>query len=431
MKRTAYLNARLIDPATGLDTPGGLLAENGKIAALGPSVFNGGIPDGADRIDCGGAIMAPGLVDIRVQLREPGAEHQENFASASRAAAAGGVTTMIALPNTDPVVDGVAGIEFVARRAREVRTVKVFTHAAITRTLSGLEMTEFGLLREAGAIAFTDGPTGVANTAVMAHAMSYATTFNALLMQHPEEPTLVGDGVMNAGELSTRLGLQGIPREAETIMLDRDLTLVEMTGGRYHAAAISTGMAVERIRAAKARGLNVTCDATPPNFALNELSIADYRTFAKLIPPLRAEEDRQAIVAGLADGTIDLIASDHAPQDQDSKRLPFAQAEPGGIGLETLLPLTLELMHNNHLSLIDALRKVTVVPAELMGLPVGRLAPGAPADLVVFDPGRPWRIDADRLHSKSKNSPFDGRLVQGQVLRTVVDGRTIYSGGGV
>lgn len=429
MKRTAYLNARLVDPATDLDTAGGLLTENGKITDLGPSVFNGGVPDGADRIDCNGAILAPGLVDIRVQLREPGAEHQEDFASASRAAAAGGVTTMIALPNTNPVVDDVAGIEFVARRAREVKTVKVFAHAAITRALAGIEMTEFGLLREAGAIAFSDGPTGVASTVVMARAMEYASTFNALLMQHPQEPTLAGNGVMNAGELSTRLGLPGIPREAEVIMLDRDLTLVEMTGGRYHAAALSTGPAVERIRAAKARGLNVTCDAVPPSFALNELSIADYRTFAKLIPPLRAEEDRQAIVEGLADGTIDLIASDHAPQDQDSKRLPFAQAEPGGIGLETLLPLTLELVHNGHLSLISALRKVTAVPAQLMGLPVGRLAPGAPADLVLFDPGRPWRIDADQLHSKSKNSPFDGRLVQGQVLLTVVDGRTIYTGG--
>ncbi len=427
MKRTVYRNARLLDPATGLDAPGGLLAENGIIADLGPGIANGATPEGADVVDCGGAVLSPGLVDIRVQLREPGAEHQEDINSASRAAAAGGVTTMIALPNTEPVIDDVAGIEFVARRAREVKTVKVFTHAAITKDLAGNEMTEFGLLREAGAIAFSDGPVGVSKASVVARALSYATTFGALLMQHPEEPSLVDDGVMNAGELSTRLGLPGIPREAETIMLDRDLTLVEMTGGRYHAAAISTAASVERIRAAKSRGLDVTCDATPPNFALNELSIADYRTFAKLTPPLRSEDDRQAIVEGLKDGTIDLIASDHAPQDQDSKRLPFAQAAPGGIGMETLLPLTLELAHNGHLSLPDALRKVTVVPAERMGLPVGRLAPGAPADLVLFDPGRPWRIDADALRSKSKNSPFDGRLVQGQVLRTVVDGRTIYT----
>ena len=427
MKRTAYRNARLLDPATGLDTIGGLLAENGVIADLGPAVANGTIPEGADSVDCAGAILAPGLVDIRVQLREPGAEHQEDFDSASRAAAAGGVTTMVALPNTDPVVDDVAGIEFVARRAREVKTVKVFTHAAITRDLAGREMTEFGLLREAGAVAFSDGPTGVSTASVVARALSYARTFDALLMQHPEEPSLVDDGVMNAGELSTRLGLPGIPREAEIIMLDRDLTLVEMTGGRYHAAAISTAAAVDRIRIAKERGLDVTCDATPPSFALNELSIADYRTFAKLVPPLRSEDDRQAIIEALKDGTIDLIASDHAPQDQDSKRLPFAQAAPGGIGLETLLPLTLELAHNGHLSLVEALRKVTITPAGRMGLPVGRLSPGAPADLILFDPDRPWRIDADRLRSKSKNSPFDGRLVQGQVLRTVVDGRTIYA----
>ena len=262
----------------------------------------------------------------------------------------------------------------------------------------------------------------------MSRALKYALAFDCLIVQHAEEPSLAAGGVMQSGELSTRLGLPGIPREAETIMLDRDLTLVKMTGGRYHAAHVSTADGVARIRAAKEAGLRVTCDTAPPYFALNELAVGEYRTFAKLSPPLRSEDDRQAIVEGLADGTIDCIASDHFPQDQESKRLPFELAEFGSSGLESLLALTLELVHNGHLSLPEALRKVTSAPSHLLGLPTGRLTAGAPADLVIFDPERPTRIEPDTFISKSKNSPFDGRLVQGQVIRTVVDGRTIYTG---
>jgi dihydroorotase len=429
--RVAYTNARVIDPASGLDAPasdtGGLLTDGEAIAAIGPGIFDGGIPESAVQVDCRGGVLAPGLVDIRADLCEPGAEHKEDLESGSRAAAAGGVTTVVALPNTDPVIDEVSVLEVIARRAREVKLIKVFAHATVTRGGASDELVEMGLLKEAGAVAFTDGRRTIANAKVLSRALKYAQAHDGIIMQHPEEPVLAQGGVMQSGELSTRLGLPGIPAEAEIIMLQRDLKLVEMTGGRYHAAHLSTAAAVEAIAQAKAAGLNVTCDTAPPYFALNELAVGEYRTFAKLSPPLRREEDRQAIVAGLADGTIDCIASDHAPQDQDSKRLPFEQAEFGAVGLETLLQLTLELRHNGHLKLPEALARVTCRPADLLGLPVGRLSVGGPADLVVFDPDRPARIEPDRFVSKSKNSPFDGRLVQGQVLRTVVDGRTIFS----
>lgn len=434
MRRTpapiAYVNARLIDPASGLDVvcgpTGGLLTEGETIAALGPDIFAGGTPEDAEVIDCGGHILAPGLVDIRVQLREPGEAHKESVKSAGQAAVAGGITSLVGLPNTDPVIDDEATIEFVARRARQVGLTKCYAYAAATKGLAGKELSEMGLLARAGALAFTDGIRAIANPQVMRRALQYAATYDLMIVQHPEEPSLA-TGVMNAGELATRLGLAGIPRQAEIIMLERDIRLVEMTSGRYHAAHISTAESVEVIRRAKEKGLNVTCDTAPPYFALNELAVGDYRTFAKLSPPLRTEEDRQAIVEGLKEGIIDAIASDHAPQDQDSKRLPFAVAEPGGIGLETLLPVTLELVHNRHLDLLDALALVTWAPAKLLGLEAGRLKVGTPADLVVFDLEKPWKFDADKSLSKSKNSPFDGRLLQGRVLRTVIDGRTVYT----
>ncbi|MBM3515550.1 MAG: amidohydrolase family protein, partial [Alphaproteobacteria bacterium] len=260
---------------------------------------------------------------------------------------------------------------------------------------------------------------------VMRRALSYAGTFGFLIIQHPEEPSL-SSGTMNAGETSTRLGLSGIPREAEIIMIERDLRLVAMTKGRYHAAHVSTAESVALIARAKADGLNVTCDTAPFYFALNELAVGDYRTFAKLSPPLRNEEDRQAIVEGLRAGVIDCIASDHAPQDQDSKRLPFPQAAFGGSGLETLLAVSLGLVHSGGMKLIDVLGRLTIAPARLLGLDAGRLATGKKADLVIFDPDRGWKVIADNFRSKSKNSPFDGQPVEGRVLRTVIDGRVVY-----
>jgi dihydroorotase len=424
--RIAYLNARLLDPASGLDEKGALLTDGEQIVDFGPALFAAGVPDGVEVVDCLGACLAPGLVDMRVQLREPGEEHKETLRSAGEAAVAGGVTSMVCLPNTHPVIDDVATVEFVARRARKSGLAKVYPYAAATKQLEGQELAEIGMLAEAGALAFTDGTKAIRNAQVMRRALSYAATFGVLIVQHPEEPSLAENGAMNEGELSTRLGLAGIPAAAEAIMLQRDIRLVALTGGRYHAAHISTAEGVEIIRRAKERGLPVTCDTAPPYFALNELSVSEYRTFAKLSPPLRAEEDRQAIVLAIKDGVIDAIASDHAPQDQDSKRVPFAQAETGGVGLETLLPVTLELYHNRHLSLLEAIAKITWAPAKLLGLAAGQLKVGAAADLVLFDPERPWRVDPQQFRSKSKNSPFDGRPVQGKALRTVVDGRAVF-----
>ena len=424
--RVAYVNARLVDPASGLDAPGALLTEGEVIADFGAGLFSEGVPEGIKVVDCGGHCLIPGLVDIRVQLREPGEEHKGTLASGGRTATAGGITTMVCLPNTDPVIDDMSVVEFIARRARLLGLTKVYCYGAVTKGLEGRALAEMGMLAEAGAVAFTDGVKAVGDAQVMRRALSYAGTYRLLIVQHPEESSLAENGAMNAGETATRLGLQGIPRAAEIIIVERDIRLVEMTGGRIHFAHVSTAEAIEAVARAKTRGLNVTCDTAPPYFALNETAVGDYRTFAKLSPPLRAEADRQAVVDGLKNGTIDAIASDHAPHDEDAKRLPFAQAACGGIGLETLLPVSLEFYQNGQMSLTDVLRLLTCGPADVLGLSAGRLEKGRPADLTLFDPDRAWKVVADDLLSKSKNSPFDGRPVQGRVLRTVVDGRAVY-----
>ena len=416
--QVAYVNARLIDPAAGLDTAGGILTDGEAITDVGPGVTKKKAPKGARIVDCHGKCLSPGLVDIRVELGD--------LAATVEAAVSGGVTSMVCLPTPELVIDDMSEVEFVARRARKLGLAKVYPYGAVTKGLEGKELAEMGLLAEAGAVAFTDGERAVADAQTMRRAMSYASTFGLMIVQHPEEPSLAADGVMNAGETATRLGLFGIPKEAEVIMVERDLRLASLTGGRLHIAHVSTAETVDTLRRAKADGLNVTCDTAPPYFALNETAIGDYRTFAKLSPPLRAEQDRQAVVEGLADGTIDAIASDHTPRDEESKRLPFAQADPGGIGLNTLLAVSLELYHNGHLSLLEVLKLVTSAPAGLMGLPAGSLKEGAPADLILFDPDEGWKVDADKLAGKAQNSPFDGRPVQGRVLRTVIDGRPVF-----
>ena len=421
-----YFNARIVDPASGTDIKGALVTEGGLIRDFGPALFKDAPPFDCERVDCGGKILAPGLVDMRVQLREPGDEHKETIATAAQAASAGGVTAMVCLPNTDPIIDDVSGVEYIARRAREVRATKVFCYAAATQGLEGKELAEMGLLAEMGALGFTDGPHAVGEAQVMRRVLSYSRAFDALILQHPEEPSLATGGAMNEGEISMRLGLPGIPALAEVMMIERDLRLLELTGARLHIMHVSTAEGVEAIRRAKARGLRVSCDTAPPYFTLTEGDIGDYRTFFKISPPLRTGRDREAVIAGLADGTIDAITSDHAPQDQEAKRVPFAQAEHGVVGLETLLPLALALHQKQKLSLIDVLKKLTSAPAAILRLPLGRIAKGAPADLVLFDPDRPWIVDAKRFKSKSKNSPFDEMPVQGQVLRTVVAGRTLY-----
>jgi dihydroorotase len=418
--------ARLLDPESGLDAKGDLLIEGARIKAVGGTLAE----PGAQLVAADGLCLAPGLVDMRVHLREPGAAHMESVESAGQAAAAGGVTTMVALPNTEPPIDDVSVVEFLARRAREVKLAKVHTYAAATQGLAGRRLTEMGLLAENGVLGFTDGVRAVADALVMRRVLAYAANFDLLVLQHPAEPSLASAGEANEGEVATRLGLAGIPGAAEIIMIERDLRLVELTGTRYHVAHLSTGAAVAAIRRAKMQGLRVSCDTAPPYFTLNETAIGDYRTFAKLSPPLRSEVDRQAVIEGLRDGTIDAIASDHAPWDQDSKRLPFSSAAYGIIGLETLLPLSLELYHQGHLGLIEVVARLTSNPARILRLPVGRLSPGAPADLVLFDPDEPWRIANDNYRSKSKNAPFDGRWVRGRVHQTIVDGRRIFAAEG-
>jgi len=427
VSRLLFRRARLLDPESGLDECGDLLIEGDRVAAVGGDLSAPGCD--AEIVQADGLCVAPGLVDMRVQLREPGAEHMESIETAGRAAAAGGVTTMVALPNTDPPVDDVSVVEFLARRAREVKLAKIHTYAAATKAMAGRDLTEMGLLAANGALGFTDGVRAVADALVMRRVLAYARTFDLLVLQHPEEPSLACAGEVSEGEVATRLGLPAITPMAEVIMIERDLRLVEITGARYHVAHVSTAAGVEAVRRAKAQGLPVTCDTAPPYFALNETAIGDYRTFAKLSPPLRSEWDRRAVIEGLRDGTIDAIASDHAPWDQDSKRLPFSSAAYGIVGLETLLPLSLELYHNGHLGLLELIRRLTANPARILRLPVGGLAPGAPADLVLFDPDLSWQISTDDFRSKSKNAPFDGRPVQGRVRRTMVDGRTIFAEG--
>jgi dihydroorotase len=422
--RLLLRRGRLLDPLQKLDMRGDLMVEDGRITALGPDLVSG---PGIETVECDGACVAPGIIDMRVQFRDPGAEHQESMESAGLAAAAGGVTTMVALPNTYPPIDDVALVEFVARRSRDIRLVNIRAYAAATKGLEGRQLSEYGLLAAAGAVAFTDADRAIADAQVMRRALSYARTFDLLLIQHPEEPSLAAGGAMNEGEVATRLGLPGISPVAELIMVERDLRLAEVTGARLHFAHVSTGAAIEAIRQAKSRGLPVSCDTAPHYFALNENEVGEYRTFAKVSPPLRREEDRRAVVAGLADGTIDAIASDHSPHDQDAKRLPFTSAASGIVGLETLLPLSLALYHNSDMDLLAVLRALTQGPADILRLAAGRLGVGAPADLIIFDLDRPWLIDSAAYRSKSKNAPYDGRPVQGMAVRTIVGGRTVFT----
>ncbi len=424
---TLIVGARLLDPASDLDAFGGVRIEDGRITALGIEVAADTAPPGATVIDAEGHCLAPGLVDMAVHFGEPGEEEKETFDSGSRAAVAGGVTSIALLPDTDPVVDDPAMVEYVARRSRRTRGVKVHPYAAVTRGFAGQQLAEIGLLLEAGAVGFTDVMRPIAESRVLRRALAYAGPFDALVVQRPEDRTLAPSGVMNEGPIATRLGLAGIPHAAELIMLERDLHLVELTGARYHASQLSTAAAVAAIRAAKAKGLRVTCDVSPHHLTLNELEVEGYRTFAKVRPPLRTEVDREALVAGVLDGTIDAIASDHRPQDQDSKRLPFAQAAFGAIGVQTMLPVCLRLVHEGTLPLLTLLHRLTAGPAAILGLDAGRLRAGAPGDLVLFDPEAPWKIREGDLFSLAKNTPFEGRLVQGRVLRTFVDGRQVFA----
>jgi dihydroorotase len=420
-------NARLVDPGSGREGQGSVLVRDGIIADVHWGSTPSALED-AQVFDCNGLVLAPGLVDMRAFVGEPGAEHRETLKSASEAAAAGGVTTLVSMPDTNPVVDDPAIVDFLLRRARDTAIVNIHPAAAITKGLEGREMTEIGLLREAGAIAFTDGAKAVASAGVMRRALTYARDLDALLMPHLEEGSLVGAGVMNEGELASRLGLSGIPREAETLMLERDLRLVRMTGGRYHAAMISCADSVEIVRRAKAEGLRLTCGASVNNLTLNENDVGDYKTFCKLSPPLRHEDDRQAVIRALAEGLIDVVVSDHNPQDVETKRLPFAEAADGAVGLETLLSASLRLYNDGAIGLAALFAALSTRPADILGLSAGRLAAGAPADLILVDVDAPYVLDKRALRSLSKNSPFDEARLEGKVLATFVGGRCVHGG---
>ncbi|MGH1418614.1 MAG: dihydroorotase [Hyphomicrobiaceae bacterium] len=421
----AYINARLVDPESNMDTPGGLVVEDGIIADIGPHLRRNA-PTDAQVVDCQGHMLAPGLIDCQVFTGEPGSEHRETLKTASLAAAAGGVTSIVVMPDTDPVIDQVALVDFIQRRARDNAIVHVYTMAAMTKGLAGEEMTEIGLLQRAGAIAFSNGKTSILNTRVMRNVLNYAKDFGALIVHHTEDPYLAQSGAMNSGEVATRLGLKGIPKVSETIMLDRDVRLVDITAGRYHAASISCDESLQVIRAAKANKLPVTCSVSINHLTLNENDIGPYRTFFKMRPPLRSEDDRMAMVRGLAAGDIDVIVSSHDPQDVDVKRRPFAEAADGAAGLETLLPAALRLVHAGAVDLMTVLKALTSNPARLLGLEAGKLAKGAPADLIVVDLNQAWMVEKDTLRSRAKNSPFDEAKFEGRVLRTVVAGTTVY-----
>ena len=422
---TAFLNARLIDPASGKDQPGGLLVEDGVIADFGDHLRRNA-PEKTRVVDCKGHVLCPGLIDMQVFTGEPGLEHRETLKTASHAAAAGGVTTIVVMPDTEPVIDQVALVDFIQRRARDNAVVHVHVMAAMTRGLKGLEMTEIGLLQRAGSVAFTNGKSSIANTRVMHNALLYAKDFGALIVHHTEDPYLTDGTVMNSGEVATRLGLPGVNKIAETIVLERDVRLVEMTGGRYHAAQLSCPESLAVVSAARSRKLPVTCGVSINHLTLNENDIGPYRTFFRLKPPLRSEEDRAAMVRALAAGEIDVVVSSHDPQDADTKRHPFAEAADGAIGLETLLAAALRLYHNGEIGLTPLLKAMTSNPAKLLGLPGGRIEKGAPADLILVDLGQPWVVDKAEIRARSKNSPFDESKMQGRVLLTMVAGKAVY-----
>ncbi|GGD88322.1 dihydroorotase [Aureimonas endophytica] len=422
-------NARILDPSRGLDALGTLIVAEGQIRAAGPEARNQGVPDGAEIVDGAGLAVIPGLVDARVFIGEPGGEHRETIRSASRAAAAGGVTSILTMPDTDPVIDDIALAQFVMRTARETAVVNVFPAAALTKGLAGREMSEIGLLSQAGVPAFTDGRRTIANPALLRRLMTYARDFDALVMHATQDADLTGAGVMNEGLLASWLGLPGIPREAEIIPLERDLRLAALTRCRYHAAEISVAESAEAMRAAKRRGLSVTAGVSVNHLTLNENDVGQYRTFFRLSPPLRTEDDRQAMVAALADGTIDVIVSAHDPQDADGKRHPFAEAEVGAIGLETLLPAALRLHNSDDVPLLRILEALTIAPARLLKLDRGTLAPGAVADFALVDLEAPFVYSRDRIRSKSKNTAFENARLQGEVRRTFVAGRTVFETG--
>ena len=422
----AFVGARLVNPETGYDGPGCLLVRDGLVADTVEQPQIASLSSDFEVIDAAGAMLAPGLVDLRVKTGEPGSEPKETLKSAARAAAAGGVTSIVVQPDTDPAIDDPSVVDFILRRARDIGLVRVYPAGAATKGLEGRRMAEIGLMREAGCVYITDVDHPIVDSLVMRRVLSYSRSFGAVVSHRPADPYLSAGSAATEGEFAGRMGLPGVSTMAERIMLERDLALAELTGGALLVDQISCADSLVSLARAKDRGVNVRASVSINHLSFNELDIGDYRTFYKLSPPLRCEDDRQAMIDALASGLIDVVVSAHAPAPPEDKRLPFDEAAPGAVGLETLLPALLTLYHNERASLADLIASVTLKPARMIGLDAGRLSPGAPADLVLCDIGAPRVIDAASLISKSKNSPFDGRRLQGQVLMTVVGGRIVY-----
>ena len=425
---TLFTNARLIDPEAGSDELGALLVRDGKILACGEEaeILKDIDRAGLDIVDCNGKCLAPGIVDIGVKVCEPGERHKESYRSAGLAAAAGGVTTMVTRPDTTPAIDTPEVLEFVRRRANEAAPVNVLPMAALTKAREGREMTEISFLLDAGAVAFTDCDNVIRDTKVFSRALTYARSCGALVIAHPQEPGLSKGAAATSGKFASLRGLPTVSPMAERMGLDRDIALIEMTGARYHADQITTARALPALERAKKNGLDITAGVSIHHLTLNELDVADYRTFFKIKPPLRAEDDRLAVIEAVASGLIDIISSMHTPQDEESKRRPFEEAASGAVALETLLPAALRLYHSGQLSLPQLFRAMSLNPARRLGLDSGRLSQGAPADLVLFDANVPFVLDRYTLHSKSQNTPFDGARLQGRVLATYVAGQPVY-----
>jgi len=423
----AFLNARLVDPASGYDGPGAIIVTEGVIADVARAPNLGSLSSDVEVVDAGGALLIPGLIDIRVKTGEPGAEPKETLKSAAQAAAAGGVTTMVVQPDTHPVMDEPSVVDFILRRARDIELVNVYPAGAATKGCEGKRMAEIGLMHEAGCLYVTDADRPIVDSKVFRRVLSYAKAFGTPVAHRPADPWLSAGAAASEGEFAARMGLPAVPAIAEKIMLDRDLALAELTGATLIVDQVTTAAALESLKRARDRGLPVTATTSINHLSFNEIDIGDYRTFCKVDPPLRSEEDRQAMIEAVASGLIQVVVSAHAPAPAEDKRLPYDEATPGAVGLQTLLAALLAFHHEGQIPLMDLIRAVTCAPADLLGLSAGRIAKGAPADLVLCSLDAPVVIDADKLVSKSKNSPFDGRRLQGKVLRTIVDGRTVYS----
>ena len=426
MKKKYFINANIIDPYNSLNELGGIIiGENGKVEAIGKKVNTNNIPSREKVTDLKEKYIFPGLVDMRVFVGEPGYEYKENFRTLSEAALSGGVTSVVTMPNTNPVIDNVSIVDFLKRRGRDKSKINIYPTAALTAKTEGVNMTEFGLLQKKGIIGFTDGIKTIQNPRIMNRIMNSASDLKSLIIQHAEDEELSKDGMINDGIIATKLGLQGIPVSAELLIIERDLTLLEYNYCRYHISQISSANSVDIIRERKNK-INFSCGVSINNLSLNENDIGDFKTFLKLSPPLRTETDRNALIQGLNDQTIDVIVSDHKPEDEENKRLTFAQAETGASGIETLLPLSLELYHNGSVALNTIIKALTSKPAEILKINKGNLSIGNNADFCIVDINKPWIVKKEELISKSKNTPIENKKLQGKVLSTFVNGEELY-----